>query len=150
MRITGTATVVVAERVVVFLNHVDVRASRAKFGNRFASMFPSARNRSLTGNSSKRRYTTGVEDSTVAAEALTALGKTSSSTFELNRNVPRKIRDAPERIVRNVRTIGTRHAASATASPIATAPAMSRNAVSTPLRFSAWTPKTAASAPRNT
>src|SRR3954452_5998186 len=99
---TGTATVVEAESVVVFLNHVDVRASRAKFGNRLASMVAFAVSRSFTGNSSNSRYTTGVVDWTVAAEASTALGKTSSSTCESKRNVPRKISDAPDRIVRKV------------------------------------------------
>ena len=67
---TGTATVVEAESVVVFLNQVDVRASRAKFGNRFASIVSFAFSRSLTGNSSKSMYTTGVVDWTVAAAAL--------------------------------------------------------------------------------
>ena len=45
-------------------------------------------------------------------------GKTSCSTFELKRNRTRKRSGAAPRIVRNWRAIGTRHAATATATPM--------------------------------
>ena len=57
-------------------------------------------------------------DSTFAATAFTSLGKTSSSTFELKRKMPRKMSDAPARIVRNERTMRSRQAATPIATPI--------------------------------
>src|SRR3954452_16990086 len=58
-RIDGTAPKVESYTVVAFGNHVEIDASRAKFGNRSASMLPSGRRRSSAGNSSKTTKTTG-------------------------------------------------------------------------------------------
>src|SRR3954447_24173885 len=58
-RIAGTAPNVESYTVVAFGNQVEIDASRAKFGNRCASMLPSGRRRSSAGNSSNTTNTTG-------------------------------------------------------------------------------------------
>src|SRR4051812_35506642 len=58
-RIDGTAPKVESNTVVAFGNQVEIDASRAKFGNRSASMLPSGRRRSSAGNSSNTTNTTG-------------------------------------------------------------------------------------------
>ena len=56
--IAGIANCVCVPTVVVFRNHVDSRARRAKFGSRRASIRPFASSSDSTGNSSSNSTTT--------------------------------------------------------------------------------------------
>ena len=150
LRADGTEYVVVGETEVIVRYQFELRARRAKFGKRRASICSFAFISEMIGNSSHMRKTTGVDASTFVTAACTSFGNTRLLTFELRRKAPRKTSEAPARIVRNERAIGTRHAATAIATPITIAPTISTAVPSTPLRFSACTPKTAPSPARKT
>ena len=151
LRIAGTATVVEAETVVVLRYQVERAASLAKFGNRFASIPPSARCRSITGNSSRSRKTIGVVAWVrIAAASAVPLEITSFEVGECSRNKARKTTGAAASTFRNERAAGSRHTASAIADPIRTAPPISATVPFTPERLSTCTPKTAPRKPRKT
>ena len=144
VRIAGTATVVEAETVVVLRYQVELAASLAKFGKRLASIPPSACCRSITGNSSRSRKTIGVVARVrIAAASAVPLEITSFEVGEWSRNRARKTSGAAASTVRNERAAGSFQTASASPSPIATAPAINTVVPSTPVRFKTWTPKTA-------
>ena len=104
LRIAGTATVVEAETVVVLRYQVELAASLAKFGKRFASIPPSACCRSITGNSSRSRKTIGVVAWVrIAAASAVPLEITSFEVGEWSRNRARKTSGAAASTVRNER-----------------------------------------------
>ena len=122
----GTAAAVESLTVVALRYQVDSPASRAKFGNSWASIFPSAPASVACGSSSSTTWTIGTVERDGPATVPPAAGSSRPRTGETTRNRSSTISGAGESTVANERTPEARAYSAAAPAPTSSASGMAR------------------------